>query len=77
METFIVIITMITGANIYEVTTMIGEFPSDEICEQFTAEVAQGLIDNPKTPWVLSATECVAPHEIIPLSDSGPKGDPT
>ena len=69
METFLVIIVMINGSNEFNMTPMVGDFPSERICESRAATVAEIIIADPLRDWVDFASDCIPLDEIIPLGD--------
>lgn len=75
METFFIIMTLISGQNQYSSTAFIGEFPTEQVCEEFTATVARNLILDPKTPWVNAITDCFHPTSVVNLNED--QGEPT
>ncbi len=65
METFLMVITLLTAQDQYFTASYMGEWETEDRCMAAVFEVGDTLIKDPTTPWNRSITNC------IPLDDIG------
>jgi hypothetical protein len=68
METFLMVITLLTAQNQYTTSTHMGEWPSREACIAAIFKVGDKMIKDPTTPWNRSIVNCIKLDEIKVMS---------